>query len=194
MMNENLNVKKDEELDKWATWHGQTFMNLTDAQSTEYLRRLDLVMATLPKYNTLQKKEKELYDDRKEHRQDTRRSALILGVIAFAVSCYLFVFTNFSGIYFVVLFGFGYIFYYLELTAKETYYSNEISRVELLKEIFDRDFFSTGTNTIKIERIIDEINESIDDDNYSPVGLREYEMRYQILHSVTRGNLTERPQ
>jgi hypothetical protein len=137
MMNENLNVKKDEELDKWATWHGQTFKNLTDAQSTEYLRRLDLVMATLPKYNTLQKKEKELYDDRKQHRQDTRRSALILGVIAFAVSCYLFVSTNFSGIYFVVLFGFGYIFYYLELTAKETYYSNEISRVELLKEIFD---------------------------------------------------------
>ena len=194
--NLNSNVKKnneDKEIDKWATWHGQVFKNLSDAQSTEYLRRLDLVMATLPKYNSLQKKEKQLYDDRKDHRQDTKRSALILGIIAFAISCYFFISTNFSGIYIAVFFGLGYIFYYLELMAKESHYSNEISRIESLKELFDRDFYSTGTNTLMIENIIEEINESEDEDGYFPTGLSEYEMRYQILCSVTRGNLIERP-
>jgi hypothetical protein len=192
-LNSNIRKNNDDELDRWATWHGQVFKNLTDAQSTEYLRRLDLVMATLPKFNTLQKKEKQLYEDRKEHRQDTKRSALILGVISFAASTYFFISTNLSGIYFAVLFGIGYIFYYLELMTKDSYFSNEIARIDSLKEIFDRDFYSTGTNTLMIESIIEEINESEDEDGYFPTGLSEYEMRYQILRSVTRGNLIERP-
>jgi hypothetical protein len=194
--NLNSNVKKnneDEEIDKWATWHGQVFTKLTDAQSTEYLRRLDLVMATLSKFNTLQKKEKQLYEDKKEQQSETKRNAWITGGVIFIATIYLAVFSNYSGFQFVVLCGFGYFFYYIDIVMKEAYFSNEISRIELLKELFDRDFCSTGTNTIMIERIIEEINESEDEDGYFPTCLSEYEMRYQILRSVTRGNLMERP-